>query len=289
MENSNDQNHEFSAITAHNEGAGAKIICVSSGKGGVGKTVSAVHLAMFARKLGYRVLIIDGAFGMSSVDVVLGLDARYNVRNVFDGTASLRDIILSGPNGIKVVSSGSGLASLQQLTFVQKQILFEDLKSLREDFDLFIFDTSAGIGKNVVFLNQLAQKNLIVTSTEPHAIADAYALIKTLRDSLQTRELDLIVNMTKSDKEGEKVASRIVCVAKEFLQMKVNYIGCVPVDPILSRFILHGKLGSDESSKTFSAQAWGNITRRILDHMNTQTELATQSVFSSIFDSSYSL
>ena len=289
MANSNDLNLEFSAIPAHNTSSGAKIICVSSGKGGVGKTVSVVHLAMFARKLGHRVLIIDGAFGMSSVDVVLGVDARYNIRNVFDGTASLKDIILSGPNGMKIVSSGSGLASLQQLTFVQKQILFEDLKSLREDFDLFIFDTSAGIGKNVVFLNQLAQRNVIVTSTEPHAISDAYALIKTLRDSLQARELDLLVNMTKSDKEGEKVASRIICVAKEFLQMKVNYIGCVPIDPMLSRFILQRKLGSDESSKSFSAQAWGNITRRILDSADFQNEVTTQSIFSSIFDSTHSL
>src|SRR5437868_3714121 len=99
----------FSAFPAHRNST-AKIICVSSGKGGVGKTLSVVHLAMFARKLGYRVLIIDGAFGMSGLNIVLGINARYNIRHVFDGMVSLKDSLLEGPCGVKLVSSSCGLS-----------------------------------------------------------------------------------------------------------------------------------------------------------------------------------
>ena len=267
----------------------AKIICVSSGKGGVGKTLSVVYLASFACKLGHKVLIIDGDFGMSNVDVVLGLNARYNIRDVFDGRASIKDIILTGPFGLKLVPSGSGLASLQQLSFIQKQILLEDLKSLQEEFDLVILDSGAGIGSNVIYLNEMAHKSLVVTSPEPHAITDAYALIKVIKESSDIREVDLIVNMTKTANEGQQVGLRIANVANEFLNMKVNYVGSVPLDPIMIRSILQRNIASEESTKSIAAQAWAKITRDILENFNPIRNIDTKAIFSSFINSSMSL
>ncbi|MBI2602483.1 MAG: AAA family ATPase [Deltaproteobacteria bacterium] len=248
----------------------AKILCVSSGKGGVGKTLSVVYLSVFAAKLGKKVLIIDGDFGMSNVDIVLGLHARYNIRDVFDGRASLHDVLLSGPNGIKVIPSGSGLTNLAQLTFVQRQILLEDLKFLEEEFDLIIIDTGAGIGSNVTYLNQLANRSLVITSPEPHAMTDAYALIKAMKETNTTGELDLIVNMTQNEQEGSKVGTRIASVAREFLNVDVNYLGAVPADSSLTKFILRRDVLCEDSLRTHAAQAWGRLARNMLSGLESE-------------------
>lgn len=259
----------------------AKTICVSSGKGGVGKTLSVVYLAVFAVKLGKKVLIIDGDFGMSNVDVVLGLHARYNIRDVFDGRASLHDVIISGPCGIKIIPSGSGLTSLQQLSFVQRQILLEDIRVLEDEFDLIIIDTGAGIGQNVTYLNQLANRSLVITSPEPHAMTDAYALIKAMKETNGKGDVDLIVNMTQTEQEGSNVGTRLENVAREFLNIDVNYLGSIPADPSLAKFIFRRALLCEESLRTPSAQAWCRITRELLSRMNHKSGMTTKNFLTS--------
>ncbi len=276
---------QVQSASASRKPGSAKVICVSSGKGGVGKTLSVTYLATFAAKLGHKVLVIDGDFGMSNVDVVLGLNASYNIRDVFDGRASIKDILLTGPMGIKIVPSGSGLSKLQHLSFIQKQILLEDLKSLQEDFDLVILDSGAGIGTNVIYLNQLAHKTLVVTSPEPHAITDAYALIKTIKETTDINKVDLMVNMTKTAAEGQAVGLRIVNVAREYLQMDVNYVGCVPLDPMISRFVLKRSIASEESTKSMAAQAWSRVTRDVLENFHTNDEMNVRSFLSSVIHS----
>ncbi len=178
---------------------------------------------------------------------------------------------------------------MQQLSFIQKQILLEDLKSLQEEFDLVILDSGAGIGSNVIYLNEMAHKSLVVTSPEPHAITDAYALIKVIKESSDIREVDLIVNMTKTANEGQQVGLRIANVANEFLNMKVNYVGSVPLDPIMIRSILQRNIASEESTKSIAAQAWAKITRDILENFNPIRNIDTKAIFSSFINSSMSL
>lgn len=280
----NEHEDKLRAINAH-ENSGPKVICISSGKGGVGKTLSVVHLAVFARKLGYRVLVIDGDFGMSSMNIVLGVNARYNIRHVFDGSASLKDIIYEGPSGVKLVSSGSGLSSMQQLTYIQKQILFEEFETLEKDFDLIFLDSSSGIGKNVSYLNLMAHHSIVVTTPEPHAVTDTYTLIRALKEDIGKKEFKVLVNMTKTHKEGEKIALRLSRVCKEYLGVDVTYIGSVPMDSKISHYILQRRLGCEEAFQTLSAQAWSKITLKFFEKFHAEDDLIAKSVFASLIHS----
>ena len=121
------------------------IVSISSGKGGVGKTLTTVNLAVAARRMGLSVLILDGDFGLANVDVVLGLQARYNINDVLEGTARLSDIVLNGPLGIKIIPSGSGLTKMAQLSYVQRLRILDQIDTLEESFNLILIDTGAGL------------------------------------------------------------------------------------------------------------------------------------------------
>lgn len=234
----------------------ARIISVTSGKGGVGKTLSTVSLAFLAQKSGKRVLIFDGDLGLSNVDVVMGLRPRFTLRDVLDGNAELADIIVEDPSGVKVISSGSGIASLNQLSIMEKTILMDQCRSISDDFDLMLIDTGAGISDNVIQLNSLAHLNLIVTTPEPHAITDAYAIIKVLSETTHKKLFHLLVNQSRSQQEALKVFERIAEVSDRFLGSKVVNVGYVPFDPEIQINVLRRSMTHHRISHTLSGQAW---------------------------------
>ncbi len=242
---------------------------VSSGKGGVGKTLSVVNLAYFIQKIGYRVLIIDGDLGMANVDVVLGLRPRYNMRDVLDGNATWSEIMLEGPEGIKILPSGSGISKLQDFSYVEKQSLLSHIEDLKQSFDFYLIDTGAGIGSHVIHFNKLSQRRLVVTTPEPHAITDAYALIKVLNQN-GIQSCDLIVNMVHKESQGDLVAQRIINAANSFMKIDIRYLGSIPVDPSLARHVMRRDVCSEECSKTVSAQSWAKVARKILNDSETR-------------------
>lgn len=234
----------------------AKVVCVSSGKGGVGKTMTVIHLAAHAAKLGKKVLLVDGDLGMANVDIVLGLRPRYNISDVCSGRACFGDILMDGPLGIKIASSGSGITSLQSLTFCQKQLIADELKGVEEQFDLIIFDSGSGIGGNVIYMNKLSTHSVIVTTPEPHALTDAYALVKELHRLTGINSVDLIMNLCASMAEGHEAAKRFIDVCLNYLTVRVNLLGVVPDDPRLGQQIIRRSLISPESMHSLSAEAW---------------------------------
>jgi flagellar biosynthesis protein FlhG len=240
------------------------VLSITSGKGGVGKTLTTVNFALAARNMGMQVLIFDGDLGLANVDVVLGLQARYNIRDVLDGRVELSEVIVSGPLGIQLIPSGSGISSLQQLSFVQKQCLSEQLSRLEDQFDVMLIDTGAGISDNVIHLNGSADGVVIVTTPEPHAMTDAYAMIKVLSEAKPNTCIGLVVNMTKSNAEGQKVYERISKVVEQFIGARIDFLGSVPMDGQVTRSVLLRKVISDETSHTLSGQAWNQIARSIL-------------------------
>lgn len=240
------------------------VIAVTSGKGGVGKTLTSVNLAVAARRAGASVLILDGDLGLANVDVVLGLTARYSLRDVLDGHCALSDIILEGPLGIGVVPSGSGIASLTALTALQRQQMLDHIATLRADYDVIIIDTGAGISDTVMHFNRVADQVVVVTTPEPHSLTDAYAMIKVLAEGKATREPGLLVNMARSSEEGLKVFERLADVSGRFLNLRVNYLGHVPMDPAVPKAVMQRRAASEQSAFTVSGQAWTQIARKLL-------------------------
>jgi flagellar biosynthesis protein FlhG len=247
-----------------NSGKRPTILSVTSGKGGVGKTLTTVNFALAGRKMGLRVLILDGDLGLANVDVVLGLQARYNIRDVLDGHVTMQDVIVTGPAGINLIPSGSGIASLQQLSPTQKRCLADQLAEIEYNYDLILIDTGAGISDTVLHLNRAASAVVIVTTPEPHAMTDAYAMAKVLSEVNYGEAIGIVVNMTKSQGEGRKVFERIAKVAKEFIGLNIEYLGSVPTDSQVSRSILLRKAINDDTCHMLSGQAWNQIASQII-------------------------
>lgn len=240
-----------------------QVMCLSSGKGGVGKTLSTVHFAIRAAQLGKKVLLLDGDFGLSNVDVVLGLNARYNISSILNSAVSVHDVLIEGPRGIKIIPGGSGISKLADLSQVERISLFEKLAGFVGQFDLMLIDAGAGISPAVVHLNSLADWNVIVTNPEPHSITDAYAMVKVLKEKAAARSFYLLVNSCSSEDEAYKVFCRFSDTARRYLNVDVAYAGRVPVDPSLSRQVLLRKVGQEEFETSISSQAWSRAFESI--------------------------
>lgn len=239
------------------------VVAITSGKGGVGKTLTTVNLAIAARKMGLSVMIFDGDLGLANVDVVLGLSPRYNIRDVLDGHAKLADIIIDGPMGMKVIPSGSGVTSLTQLSFVQRQNLLEQIEGLDLEIDILLIDTGAGISDNVLHFNTAADRTVIVTTSEPHSMTDAYAMIKVLSEDYQRTKIDLVVNQVRSQDEGRRVAEKLSAVAERFLSVSPTYLGCIPHDPQVQKWVRERRAAGDQSAHSIAGQAWAQLAQKI--------------------------
>jgi len=262
---------------------GPRVVSITSGKGGVGKTLTTVNFAVVARKMGYSVTILDGDLGMANVDIVLGVQARYNIKEVLDGHVSLKDIIVEGPLGIRVIPSGSGISGLSNLTCVQKQNILDQINQLDEQSDLLLIDTGAGISETVMTLNSSADHVVVVTTPEPHAMTDAYALMKVLSEERGVREVSLLVNQTKSPDEGQKTADRLKGVAAKFLRLEINYVGHVPADVLVARSVMQRRAATEQSVMTLGGQAWSQISRTLLtDLFATSKDDSNTSVWQSL-------
>ncbi|SMF66416.1 MinD/ParA family protein [Pseudobacteriovorax antillogorgiicola] len=244
-----------------------KSISVASGKGGVGKTITTVQLALSTRRQNRRVLILDGDLGMANVDVVLGLRPRYNINDVIDGKVGLQDIILQGPMGIHLIPSGSGFANLANLPLAQRVSILDQLDDISKHFDVILIDTGAGISETVIHLNSISDEVVVVTTPEPHAMTDAYAFIKVMAEKYQEKRINLLINQAVNQEHGLKIGRRITEVAKRFLDTDIVIIGVVPYDDLVPRTIMNQAAGSDLTAHTRSGQAWNEIALKLFETM----------------------
>jgi flagellar biosynthesis protein FlhG len=225
-------------------------IAVTSGKGGVGKTSLTVNLAVAIARLGHRVGVLDADFALGNIDVALGLTPDAHLGAVLDGEKTVADIMLEGPSGVRVIPAGSGVRSLTLLDDEKWPRLVEAIDQAGRDLDFLLFDTATGIGDNVLDVVGLADYVLVVTSFEPAAVVDAYAVIKLLTANEQTTPIGVVVNAARDADEGHLVFRQISLAAQRFLNRSLRYDGHVLEDRLVKDASLAQMplIGGDTSS-----------------------------------------
>lgn len=227
-------------VSIENHGNGnlerARVICVTSGKGGVGKTNLTLNLALAIKKRGFNPLIIDADLGLANIEVLVGAAPKYNFMDVIEGGMGIRDIVMDGPLGIKIISGGAGISETANLPVYKLNKLLSNLAVIEKDFDFIIIDTGAGISKSVISFAKAADEVIVITLPEPTAIADAYALIKTLRREAIDK-IGVVINKVESKFEAEATFKKLETVSKRFLGVGISYIGHISADNNIIRAV----------------------------------------------------
>ncbi len=215
-----------------------RVIGVTSGKGGVGKTNIAANLGVIAAKQGQRVLIIDGDLGLANVEIVFGLRPQQHLGHVLEGDVGIREVLATGPAGVKVLPAGNGLQRLTRLDDGQRLRLVSALEEIEDDFDLIFLDAGAGIGDNVLFFIGAAQEAMLVVSPEPTSLTDAYATIKVLCQEAGVRHFNVVVNQAGHEAMGRDIFDKLCAVAGRFLDVRMRWLGWVPRDENVHRAVM---------------------------------------------------
>lgn len=242
-----------------------RTVAVASGKGGVGKTNVVANLGIAIQKMGKKVMILDADLGLSNIDILLHLAPRYNIQHVLQGTRTIGEVLVEGPQGVKILPASSGVQELTALDEFQRLKILEEFDSYDDDLDLLLIDTSAGISENVAFFCIASQQNIIVTSPEPTSITDAYALIKVLCTRYQERSFNILVNAARSYEEAMEVFRRISVAAQKFLNISLNYLGYIPYDETVRKAVGFQKAFVELYPKSDASIKIFEIAEKIMD------------------------
>ena len=220
----------------------ARVVTVTSGKGGVGKTNIAVNLAIQFSNLGKRVIIMDADFGLANVEVMFGIRPKYNLADLIFKGKNLKDIITMGPKNIGFISGGSGIQELSNLSRDQIIYLTQKLYELDEIADVIIIDTGAGIANSVLEFVAASNEILLVATPEPTSITDAYALLKTLNKKadfdIKNTVVKMVANRVGSYEEGRELFDKLSIVVNKFLKIQVDFLGAVPQDALVTKAVM---------------------------------------------------
>ena len=242
-----------------------KVIAITSGKGGVGKTNLISNIAFMLAKSGKRVLLMDADLGLGNVDILLGLAPKYNISHVLKGEKDLSDIIVNGPGGISIIPASSGIQKVTDLNEEEKLVLMEQFNSIDDEFDYFLIDTGAGISKNVTYFCVASQNIIVVATPEPTSITDAYALMKVLYKNYQEKKFNLIVNMANNQNDALQVYNTLTLVIDKYLGMEISlsYLGFIPVDNKFPQAVRKQKLISEIFPSGDTAKSFLKIVKKI--------------------------
>jgi len=246
-------------------GVPPRVICITSGKGGVGKSNVVTNLAYALVKAGKKVLILDADLNLANVDILLGLSPRFNLHHVFLGEKTLAEVLVKGPGGMLILPASSGIMELAELTESQRLYFLEEMAEIGQKIDIMLIDTAAGINNNVVYFNIAAQERVIILSPEPTSLTDAYALIKVLSSRHDVKRFRILVNLVKSEKEALTVFRKLSVVADRFLDsMSLDYLGYVPYDDKLPKAVRAQRLVSDLHPEAASSKMFTKLSEKII-------------------------
>lgn len=217
-----------------------RVISVTSGKGGVGKSNIVVNLGLALAQRGLNVLLIDADLGLGNLDILLGLTPKFTIKDVLSLQHSLAEVIVEGPGGLKILAASSGIPELAMLDESQKLFLLDEMDHYTEDVDVVLIDTGAGISPNVLFFNIAAHERIIVVNNQPPSIADAYALIKVLATQYGEKSFKLLVNGLSHKREAVSVYRSLLKVTERFLgqEISLDYLGFIPLDEAVPQAVM---------------------------------------------------
>ncbi len=239
-----------------------RVIAVTGGKGGVGKTNIAVNLGVAMAELGRRVMLLDADLGLANIDVVLGLHAKHNLSHVMSGECSLEEIMVTGPRGMKVIPGASGMQHMAELSPAEHAGLIHAFSEVANDVDVLLIDTAAGISDLVVSFSRAAQEQIVVVCDEPASITDAYAIIKLLNREYGVSRFRILANMVKTVQEGRDLYNKMCRVTDQYLDVMLSYMGSIPYDEQLRKAVKSQKPVVEAFPRSRVAQAFKNLAKK---------------------------
>jgi flagellar biosynthesis protein FlhG len=258
---------KLSSYTGENKNAKnpTRMIAITSGKGGVGKTNIVANLGYALSKLGKSTLILDADLGLGNLDVLLGVTSKYNLSHVITGKKKMKEIIIDGPGDMKIIPAASGIQELTQLSPQQKIKIINELNVLSNSNDILLIDTAAGISSNVTYFNTRAHEIIVVVSPDPTSITDAYALMKVLSVKYSEKHFNLVVNLAGNIQEANEIYRQLKLVTDRFLDIGLNLLGYVLFDEKVTKCVRRQKIISEQFPETRASRCIAALARKICD------------------------
>jgi len=253
---------EASTPTWLNGSPSVRVIAVTSGKGGVGKTTVAINLAIALARRQKRVLLMDADLGLANVDVMLGLRTTRTLADVLAGHCTLPEILLEGPAGIQIAPAASGIRRMAELPRSEQAGIVHAFSDVAQDVDWLVVDTPAGIAETGLGFAAAAQEQLVVVRNEPASIADAYAVIKVLHQEYGRRRFRILVNMVRHPQEGMALYEKLLSVTERFLQVSLDLVGTIPDDQTVRQSIQRCRAVLDLNPGCEAGQAFKKLAER---------------------------
>ncbi|OPY73274.1 MAG: Flagellum site-determining protein YlxH [Syntrophorhabdus sp. PtaU1.Bin058] len=240
-----------------------RIITVTSGKGGVGKSSIVSNLAYMLSSMNERTFILDADLALGNIDIMFGMIPKYNMKDLINGGRRIEEIVMEGPCGIKIIPATSGVCEFANLSAEEKNILFASLQALPE-YDFLIVDTSAGISSNVISFNAMSEDIFVVVTPDPSSITDSYAVIKVLEKKTGRKDFNIVVNMVKDEEEALEIFKKLINVSDRFLDVYLSYFGCIPLDVNINQAIKRQRLWVEHFPETVATKALSQICSRLV-------------------------
>lgn len=256
----------------------ARILTVTSGKGGVGKSNIAVNLAVQFQNMGKKVIIFDADFGLANVEVMFGAIPKYNLSDLIYNGMNIRDIITQGPENVGFISGGSGIVGLNNMSKAQISFLIRNMAELDNLADIIIIDTGAGISDSVMEFVMAGNEILLVVTPDPSSLTDSYSLLKAMNSNPRYDKsltvVKVIANKAATREEGEQIYDKLYTVVEKFLDINMEFLGIIPTDPNIERAVIQQKPVSIYVPQTKSVKSFEKIAVSIID--NTKYEHSSE-------------
>ena len=240
-----------------------RVVAVTSGKGGVGKTNVTANVGVALAKMGRRVVLLDADMGLANIDVLLGVYPEFNLSHVLSGAKTLTEVMIDGPAGMNIIPATSGIQKMSQLTEAEQAALIRAFADIDEECDVLLVDTAAGISSSVINFARACQEVLVVVCDEPTSITDAYAFIKLLNRDYGLHQFHIVTNMVESEQQGRNLFNKMLKVTDRYLDVTLQHAGAIPFDPNLRQSVIQQRAIVEAFPTSPSALALTAIARKI--------------------------